>query len=309
MSKGYENPQVAEEQRRIRYLEQMPGYNIKQELNALNLASWIMSENVQQIDRCLREFIGTGKIVHELPETYSSELSRLLLNFLASVGSMRDVQLRLVHKYWGKDSDFDIRIYRPKVADLFGSGPAKFLIDLRNYVIHRGAPEAHLGSKLIMEQGQPLRHLNSVHYKKSELLAWGKWTGPSKAYLSSLSEEFDLAEPIEHYSNAAREFFGWFWNEFIEEHSSVREQYLTRAAEFWAWYEEKNVVPDWVRQPGGEPPSDWKGKWSMFHLRAQKRAARFKLGTAGFQPFTVDSNGEVAAPESDGWGPFPDYDR
>lgn len=309
MGKSYTNPQVAEEQRRIRYLEQMPGYKIKQELDALNLASWIMSENVQHIERHLSEFIGTGKTIHELPAAYSSESSRLLLNFLASVGSMRDVQLRLVHTYWGKDSDFDVGTYRPKVAGLFGSGPAKFLIDLRNYTIHRGAPEAHVRSTLAWEHGQSARRLNSVHFKKSALISWSKWTSPSRAYLNSLPEDFDLADPIEHYSRAARDFFGWFWEEFVQKHSIERDQYVTRAAEFWAWYEEKNVVPDWVREPGGAPPPDWKGRWSMFPLRARKRAARFAMGTTGLEPFVASPDGEVIVPESDGWGPFTEYGR
>jgi hypothetical protein len=100
-----------------------------------------------------------------------------------------------------------------------------------------------------------------------------------------------------------REFYGWFWGNIEEKMAPERVDYDAHAAELLAFGEEVFLTPDWIRQPGGEPPPDWNGaRWRRWSL-AEIRERRFALEHRSLRGITVDSEG-VAVVGDHPWTPI-----
>lgn len=100
-----------------------------------------------------------------------------------------------------------------------------------------------------------------------------------------------------------REFHGWFWLKVEEKMKSERLEYDAHVAELMVYGEEVFLTPDWIRQPGGEPPPGWNGvRWRRRSL-AEIRQRRWALGHKSFRGITVDAQG-VAEVGEHPWTPI-----
>jgi DNA-binding MarR family transcriptional regulator len=82
-----------------------------------------------------------------------------------------------------------------------------------------------------------------------------------------------------------------------------RLEYDAHVAELMVYGEEVFLTPDWIRQPGGEPPHAWNGaRWRRRSL-AEIRQRRWALGHRSFRGITVDSKA-VAEVGEDSWTPI-----
>jgi hypothetical protein len=113
-----------------------PGKEHHERFDALNRAVQIFSKNGQELFDHLAKFIGTDQQVHELDEGFSQETVRLLHNYLASVGSLRDMQRSIHHRLWPQRAEHDkptntktaweVNVYNPRTEFMFGDDAIQF---------------------------------------------------------------------------------------------------------------------------------------------------------------------------------------
>ena len=129
---------VPDAERRHQLVKSMPGFPMHQYFDSLNRASRVFGGNSTELYERIVQFVGTDVMSGQLGDDYEHELVRLFHNYLAAVGTLRDVQRAIHRTIWpmkSKDvpSDWETQVYSPKVTQLLGTGEFKFLQDLRNY--------------------------------------------------------------------------------------------------------------------------------------------------------------------------------
>jgi hypothetical protein len=142
-------------------------------------------------------------------EAFLDEVDRLLHNYLAAVGSLRDHTRVLWRKYLPHDE-----AYAERVGMTFAeSGFCLFVQNLRNYTLHSNLPitQGHMS----WERGGELT--TGVRLNRSDLLKWSKWPALARRYLSELPEDgIDLAELVASYTETVTRFNDWFGEAFVE---------------------------------------------------------------------------------------------
>jgi hypothetical protein len=142
-------------------------------------------------------------------EAFLGEVDRLLHNYLAAVGSLRDQTRRLWNKYLPDDE-----AYAERVGATFAeSGFCLFVQNLRNYTLHSNLPitQGHLS----WERGRNVT--SAVRLSRPDLLKWPRWPPLARRYLAELPEDgIDLAELVGAYTNTVTQFNNWFGETFVE---------------------------------------------------------------------------------------------
>jgi len=109
--------------------------------------------------------------------------------------TLRGVQ-RAIHrqlwpdKYAPDDKDdrrtkWQVEVWEPRVAATFGDVPIRFLIDLRNFLVHYAIPPVTLTTMWHGCGGQPMPWENIVALDRGELLKWSGWSGASRKYIET----------------------------------------------------------------------------------------------------------------------------
>jgi hypothetical protein len=302
----YRDPFTVEFERRKNYLEALPGYRLKVDLEALNRCSYTFGRNAEELAGHVGQFLlSQTTLARELSNEYVNELVRLLHNYLTSVTSLIDAQRVVMRHRWpsprkGEQSEFETTHYAAQLKATFESGEAEFMQKLRNYCTHYSIPVPGLGTSMSWQAGGPVVRVNTLQLDRDELLRWDEWRAAATAYLRAQSPRFDFAPIIERYMAGVRVFYQWFW-----EQVNARSAYLTteldaKATEVQFWYDEHNLRPDWLFKGDGVQPSDWNGR----RERAMRRLARFQHGTQGFRVSVVDGSGSIELGSTD-WLPLP----
>ena len=150
-------------------------------------------------------------------EAFLDEVDRLLHNYLAAVGSLRDQTRVLWRRYLSDDVAYAERVN----ATFAQSGLCLFVQNLRNYALHSSLPitEGHMS----WERGSEVK--TGVRLNRPDLLKWSKWPLLAREYLTELPEDgIDLAELVGSYTNTVTRFNDWFGEVFVErcEHAFAR---------------------------------------------------------------------------------------
>jgi len=305
VSEEVHNSQFGEEmKRRKAHLEALPGARFKEDLDALNRASYVFGTNGQELAGHVAQFVTSEQLVSELGDDYANELVRLLHNYLTSVSSLIDAQRVVVRHCWPEEKNPERVVFQAEFdkrrADTFETDEAAFVTRLRNYCTHYAIPLPGMGTSISWSQGGPVVHLNTLRLNRDKLLHWKDWGGPAKRYLSTQPEKFDLAPIIERYMAATRVFYAWYWEDINDRNRAIRDEMLQKAKELSLWHEEHNYVPDWVREGRDSAPLGWRARRD----RGEKRATRFAHGTRGYTTHAVALNGTIEL-SSDPWWAFP----
>lgn len=142
-------------------------------------------------------------------EAFLDEVDRLLHNYLAAVGSLRDHTRALWAKHLPDDREYDERA-RETFTE---SGLCVFVQNLRNYTLHANLPiiQGHMS----WERGKQIT--TGVQLRRPNLLKWKKWPAAGKRYLADLPQDgIDLAELVANYTDAVAEFNDWFGEAFVD---------------------------------------------------------------------------------------------
>jgi hypothetical protein len=142
-------------------------------------------------------------------EAFLDEVDRLLHNYLAAVGSLRDHTRQLWRKHLPDDPAYDERV-RATFAD---SGLCVFVQSLRNYTLHANLPitQGHMS----WERGSEIT--TGVQINRPDLLRWRNWPTVARRYLTVLPEDgIDLGELVASYTERVTRFNDWFGEAFAE---------------------------------------------------------------------------------------------
>lgn len=299
-----------ERERRLEHLGRLPGKLHQERFEALNRASRLFSANGVELNNHIAKFVGTLEHANNLPDEFEHETVRLFHNYIASVATLRDIQRATHRKIWPgkpprderpKPDDprtyWEMEVYSPKVVEMFTDDDIQFLFDLRNCTVHHSVPMVSIGTNWSWGQNQPFVHANNVALKRSELDKFTKWTSASKRFLKSQDGDVDFLPLLEKYSNRAREFYGWFWEQIQEAVRIDVDEYHRKHTEFNHWRAEDGARPDWD-DTGEQVPG------SLRRNRLRAHAERCAFGTTGWGGIAVDSAGVAVVGESD-WDPLP----
>jgi hypothetical protein len=254
-----------------------------------------VSTNAQELQTHIARYPEIGQSQPFNPDVgdpFAMELARLLANTLASVKSLVSGQRAVLRDVWpkigGQLSEFEQGEYTKKRLDVFEADEAKLLEELRNYSQHKFLP--YLNPSWHFSQELPMAEFEfRLHVEP--LLKWDRLTAAVRKYLEARGDSIDLLPIISRYSTSVREFYKWFWLKVEEKMKPERVEYDAHVAELMLFGEEVFLAPDWIREPGGEPPPGWNGlRWRRRSL-AEIRQRRWTLGHKSFRGITVDSQG------------------
>jgi hypothetical protein len=292
---SWTNPWIAEYKRRQAMLMGMRPFEITAMMRDLNLTSYAFSKNAEELQAHVLRYPEIGQSQPFNPDVgdpFGIELARLLANLLAAVGSLISGQRTVLRDIWpkvGKNlSDFEQGEYTEKRLAVFEADEAKLFVELRNYSQHKFLP--YLNPAWQFSQAMPMAEFQ-FRLRVEPLLKWESLTAGVRKYLEEHGDSIDLLPIIGRYTAAVREFYRWFWVKIDEKMKPERIEYEAHVAELMVYGEEVFLAPDWIRQPGGEPPPDWNGRRWRRRSLAKIRQRRWKLGHKSFRGITVDAQG------------------
>ncbi|WP_104158178.1 hypothetical protein [Mycobacterium avium] len=304
---SWTNPWIAEYKQRQAMLMETRAYEVIAMTRDLNLTSYAFSKNAEELQNHIWRYPEIGQSQPFNPDVgdpFGIELARLLANFLASVKSLISGQRTVLRDIWpkmGKQlSEFETGEYTTKRLAVFEADEAKLLVELRNYSQHKFLP--YLNPAWQFSQSMPAAEFQfRLHVEP--LLKWDGLNAEVRSYLEQQGNSIDLLPIIGRYTASVREFYKWFWLKIDEKMKPERVEYDAHAAELMLYGEEVFLTPDWIRQPGGEPPPGWNGaRWRRRSL-AEIRQRRWALGHRSFRGIRVDSRG-VAEVGEHPWTPI-----
>jgi hypothetical protein len=304
---SWTNPFTAEYKRRQAMLTDMRAFQVIAMMRDLNLTSSAFSKNAEELQAHVLRYPEIGQSQPFNPDVgdpFAVELARLFANLLCSVKSLVSGHRAVLRDIWpsveGKLSKFEKGEYTEKRLEVFEADEAKLLIELRNYSQHKFLP--FLSPAWQFAQGMPMAEFQ-FRLEIEPLLNWSSLNAEVREYLEKRGNSIDLIPIIGRYSKSVREFYRWFWTKIDEKVTPDRVEYDAHVAEFMAYGEEVFLMPDWIREPGGEPPPGWNGaRWRRRSL-ADIHHRRWKLGHRSFRGITVDSQG-VAEVGEHPWTPI-----
>jgi hypothetical protein len=304
---SWTNPFTAEYKRRQAMLMGMRPFQVIAMMRDLNLTSNAFSKNAEELQTHVLRYPEIGQSQPFNPDVgdpFAVELARLFANLLCSVKALISGQRAVLRDIWpaveGKLSKFEEGEYTRKRLEVFEATEAKLLVELRNYSQHKFLP--FLSPALHYSQAMPMAEFQ-FRLEVEPLLNWKNLNAEVRKYLDKHGNSIDLIPIIGRYSKSVREFYEWFWTKIDEKVQPERVEYDAHVAELMAYGEEVFLMPDWIREPGGEPPAAWNGaRWRRRSL-AEIRQRRWTLGHRSFRGITVDSQG-VAQVGEHPWTPI-----
>jgi hypothetical protein len=218
-----------------------PGWTLRRELAGLARSYKVFLGN----DAELRDYLRRHS---ELPmalelwrvenregfERFLDEIDRLLHNYVAAAGTLRDHTLRVWKKHAPADEAVLAEYERRKLSTFADSGVAQFVLRLRNYTLHRRLPIAR--GRLSWTEDQDLNSM--IFLERDELLRWDEWSPPARRYLQDASDDVNLAEVVDEYSSAVVEFNTWFGEEYVRGHLRAFDELRSLEQEFAKAYAE-----------------------------------------------------------------------
>jgi hypothetical protein len=199
---------------------------IQNRLRYLADVFYIYQRNHRRLDQLLRVFYEPETMLplwnvkrRSEMDLVIKELLVYLHNYLAATKTLVDHTRTMMRTYYAEHPF--IKEYQKQVDKEFTSNPlAKFIHDLRNYMLHYSLPEtlSELNITKNQDTGQPVAD-TGVRLSKETLLTWSGWKVPAKRFLDDLEGDIDLLEIIGDHEAKVRAFNEWLLNRLKEVHS------------------------------------------------------------------------------------------
>lgn len=171
---------------------------------------------IQDSNYCLQQ--SSNKKTEEL----YSEITRLFHNYLAAVKSLIDHTRSYVEKRHAS-YEFELK-YKAQVESLFiESNVSSMIIDLRNYLLHRGIPPSTI--REVFQVGIDKPPEIQIVFRVSSLADWKGWTSKSKKYMENSGAHFGLKALVAEYQNLVVNFYKWFDSELDNIHRAELEEF------------------------------------------------------------------------------------
>jgi hypothetical protein len=292
---------------RQEHLDALPGKTYYEWLDSLNRASMLFVRNSADLVGHLNKFVGTSVYVMDLPSGFDFEAGRLLLNYLAALASLRDVQRMVHHKLWPEREEkahacdtcgrsnstrtkWESEIWDPKLDELLGDQRVTFLNKLRDYVVHYGTPRMTVTSQLQAASSQSAMEMtNAVGISREELLKWRSWSSRARSFIVEHDQEaIELLPLVNFYSERVREFALWFVLQIEGKVGLATREYVSKRNDFQTWYGVHEAYAQYRVVHNGE----------YHRRRVNARLARAAVEKHGWRIITSNAAGECVAGES-----------
>lgn len=159
---------------------------------------------------------------NEKTEELHSEITRLFHNYLAAVKSLIDHTRSYVEKRY-INHEFESK-YKAQIQSLFmDSNTSSMIIDLRNYLLHRGIPPSTIREIFHIDTDKPPEI--QIAFKTSSLTDWKGWTSKSKEYMKNSGAHLGLKTLVAEYQNIVAHFYKWFDSELDNIHRAELEEF------------------------------------------------------------------------------------
>lgn len=179
------------------------------------------------------------------------EVSRRIHNFVAAAKTLVDHTRVFMKENYDK-----LHIFNEYIAEInkrFSENKvAKFIHDLRNYMLHRGLPNSAMFiqySRSPEQPDQPAQFTTGVRLNAKDLREWDGWTAPARAYLDAVGDELEIEALVSTYLSQVEAFQGWLSERLIEFHAADMSE-LQALHEEYALTE--SVLEGFRKEKGGE---------------------------------------------------------
>jgi hypothetical protein len=301
------SPFGIEVDRREAHLAALPGKRFQDWFDSLDQAAKVFSGNSAELEKHLTQFVGKPISVHDLPDDFGDEAARLLHNYLAALATLRDTQRMVHHQLWPepdekepKRTKWEVTVWDPKLEQLYGDDPIRFLVKLRDYSLHYRIPVVTAATNLHSTGGPAglTKISNVVAVARNELLKWDGWNVKACRYITDHDgEQIELVPLVALYSTRVRVFIQWFFDQLMEAGRADHDEYRAKNNEYWLW---RHVEGSW-----GQYGPD--GRRVQFPQVAEARLKRAEFPTSGWRLISPDAEtGEWVVGERDPeWPPLP----
>jgi hypothetical protein len=149
------------------------------------------------------------------------EVNRLVHNFVAAAHTLVEHTRVFMREHYATTPMQ--QVYLKKIKDDFTNLPlARFVQDLRNYILHRGLPASDYYFYADQDPDEPEEGQTftmGIRYKTSDLLEWDGWKPPAREYLTSIGEHLDIHVFTDEYVQRVVNFHQWLDEELNNFHS------------------------------------------------------------------------------------------
>ena len=162
------------------------------------------------------------------------EVSRRIHNFVAAAKTLVDHTRVFMTENYQKTSLFID--FNNEIKQRFEKNPvAKFVHDLRNYMLHRGLPNSEMFVFFSQDPESPNPNAQiktGVKLNAEELIDWNGWTTPARSYLSIAGSELAIETFVDAYVSQVEDFQNWISERLFNFHArdmaeldALREEY------------------------------------------------------------------------------------
>ena len=162
-------------------------------------------------------------------DAHLDEIDRLLHNYLAAAGSLRDHSRRLWQQHPPQDASLSAEHDR-RIKKTFAESPvASFVQKLRDVTVHAQLPLIHGTISWSADEGTLT---STTVLNKRALIEWDGWNARALRFLDESDDEIDLLEVIGAYTAAVHNFNEWLGRSFVEGHLTAFDELYALQAKY-----------------------------------------------------------------------------
>jgi hypothetical protein len=139
----------------------------------------------------------------EVQDSFYNEFDRLLHNLVAASGTLID-HTRVVAKRYEATPFYDE--YTRRAAEIGALPVARFIKDLRNYMLHQSLPAPYSQVKI-----SPQQVTYQLYVSVPSLLESSRWSAASRTYLARCGDELPIREPFDEYAASIDDLYDWMF--------------------------------------------------------------------------------------------------
>ena len=183
----------------------------------------IFSGNIKELNDGLRIIetpeIGLALLSQDNKEAGNQahrEINRLFHNFLASAKTLIEHTRIFINKHY-KNTTIQ-QAYMQKIKNEYAKDElAKFIQDLRNYMLHQGLPHSQMS--ISFKNGDD-DFESTISIERDKMKLWSRWSSASKSFLNKQDENIKLSSLIEPYGEKIIILNNWLEEELIKYHTN-----------------------------------------------------------------------------------------
>ncbi|WP_330441343.1 hypothetical protein OHB44_33070 (plasmid) [Micromonospora sp. NBC_00821] len=178
----------------------------------------ILAGNLRELNRLIDRPEGDWQLALDLvsntgshdpaQEAFFDEFDRLLHNVVAAIGTLIDHTRVVARRYEGSPFHDE---YARRVGEVAALPAARFVKDLRNYMLHQSLPAPYSQVNLSAQQ-VTYQLLISV----PALLKSSAWSAASRAYLANHGSTLPIREPLDEYTAAIDGLYEWMFTQCVQ---------------------------------------------------------------------------------------------